>query len=54
MSLAPLGWILIARHRRWGYWRKGLAPAVALLPLSVVAIGLSLLLNGRIAALGLR
>jgi len=46
MSLAPLGWILIARRRRWGYWRKGLAALTALLPLGVAAIGLSMLLNG--------
>jgi uncharacterized membrane protein len=54
MSLAPLGWILIAQHRCWGYWRKGLASAAALAPLSALAIGLSLCLNGTLAALGLR
>jgi len=54
MGLAPLGWILIARHRQWGYGRKGAASLVALLPLSVAAIGLSAVLNGLVAALGLQ
>jgi len=54
MSLAPLGWILIARRRTWGYWRKGIVALLALFPLSAGAIGLSLLLNGLIAAVGLR
>jgi putative membrane protein len=46
MSLAPLGWLLIARRRDWGYGMKGAISLVALLPLSVAAISLSLLLNG--------
>ena len=24
MFLTPLAWILIARQREWGYWRKGI------------------------------
>jgi hypothetical protein len=54
MVLAPLGWILIARRREWGYWKKGLISVVALAPLSVAAIGGSLLLNGAVATLGLQ
>ena len=54
MTLAPLGWLLIARHRDWGYWRKGAVSVAAIVPLSAAAIGLSLLLNGLVAALGLR
>lgn len=54
MVLAPFGWILIARRRDWGYKMKGIISVVALLPLSVAAIGLSLLLNHMIDALGLR
>lgn len=54
MALAPLGWTLIARQRDWGYWKKGTVSIVALLPLSAAAIGLSLLLNGAVDALGLQ
>ncbi len=54
MALAPLGWILIARRRAWGYWRKGIVSLLALLPLSAAAIGSSVLLNGVIAAVGLQ
>lgn len=54
MSLAPFGWILIARRRDWGYWRKGLISIGALVPLSIAAVGFSLLLNGAVAALGLQ
>lgn len=54
MALAPLGWILIARRRKWGYRRKGIISLLALLPLSAGAIGLSLLLNGLIGAFGLQ
>lgn len=54
MLLAPLGWILIARRRDWGYRMKGLISIAALLPLSVAAIALSLLLNGIVGALGLQ
>lgn len=54
MALAPLGWILIARRRTWGYRMKGMISVVALLPLSVAAIGMSLLLNGAVDALGLQ
>jgi hypothetical protein len=54
MFLAPLGWILIARQREWGYWRKGLVALGALVPLSIAAVMLSLMLNGAVAALELR
>jgi putative membrane protein len=52
MTLAPLGWILIARRRTWGWWRKGAISLLALVPLSALAIGSSLLLNGAVDALG--
>lgn len=54
MTLAPLGWLLIARRREWGYWRKGTMSLAAIVPLSIAAIGMSLLLNGLIGAFGLR
>jgi uncharacterized membrane protein len=54
MTLAPLGWILIARRRTWGYWRKGIVSLLALFPLGVGAMALSLLLNGLIVAAGFR
>jgi uncharacterized membrane protein len=54
MFLASLAWILIARQRQRGVWWKVPAALGALLPLSLGAILLSLLLNGIVAALGLR
>jgi hypothetical protein len=54
MFLTPLAWILIARQREWGYWRKGIVALGALLPLSIAAVILSLMLNGAVAALELR
>jgi len=54
MFLAPLAWILIGKHRQWSYWRKGLVALGALIPLIIASVVLSLLLNGAIAALGLR
>jgi putative membrane protein len=52
-TFAPLAWILIARQR-WGYARKTAAAFVALIPLSIAAALLSLLLNSAIASLGIR
>ena len=54
MTLAPLGWALLARRRGWGWWRKGGIAALALVPLSVAAVAASLLLNGLVAMLGVR
>ena len=54
MTLAPLGWTLVARRRDWGWLRKGTVSVLALAPLSALAIGASLLLNGLVAAAGLR
>ena len=54
MALAPLGWILIAKRRHWGYPKKGLVSVVALIPLSIAAVGFSLLLNRVVAAFGLQ
>ena len=54
MFLTPLAWILIARQREWGYWRKGIVALGALVPLSIAAVMLSLMLNGAVAALKLR
>lgn len=53
MLLAPLGWMLIARQRAWGYARKAAAALGALVPLGLAAAALSALLNGAVAALGL-
>jgi len=54
MCLAPFAWILIVRHRQWSPWRKGLTSVGALVPLSIAAVVLSVVLNGVIAALGLQ
>ena len=54
MFLAPLAWMLIARDRRGGVWRKVATAFAALIPLCVASVLLSLLLNGSIALLGLR
>ena len=54
MFLAPLAWILIARHRRWSYWQKGGVALGSLVPLVIASVVLSLTLNGAVAALGLQ
>ena len=54
MFLAPLAWILIARHRQWSYWQKGGVALGALVPLVIASIVLSLTLNGAVAASGLQ
>ena len=54
MFLAPLGWILIARQRQRAAWWKVLASLGSLVPLSITAIIFSIVVNGAIAALGLR
>ena len=54
MLLAPLAWILVARQTAWGSGAKLLAALLGLVPLSLAAVGLSLVLNGAIAAAGLR
>lgn len=54
MSLAPLAWILIAGHRQWCYWQKGIVALGALVPLAITSIILSLILNGAVAAFGVR
>lgn len=54
MSLASMAWILIVRRRHWSYLHKGVVALGALIPLITVSIALSLILNGAIAALGLR
>ena len=54
MFLAPLAWILIARNRGWGFWRKGAIALAALCPLCLASVLLSLALNGAITALGWR
>ena len=54
MFLAPLAWILIARHRHWRYWHKGGVALGALVPLVIASVVLSLILNGVTAALGLQ
>ena len=54
MFLAPLAWILIARHRQWSYWQKGSVALGALVPLIIASVVLSLTLNGAVAAFGLQ
>jgi putative membrane protein len=52
MGLAPLAWIAIARRREWPLWRKGVLATAAIVPLSVAAVILSMMLNGALGALG--
>jgi len=54
MFLAPVAWVLIAQHRQWGAWQKAGVAIVALIPLCVASVVLSLILNGAIAALGVQ
>jgi len=54
MFLAPLAWVLIARHRRWGYWQKGVVALGTLIPLCIASVVLSVALNGTIAMLELQ
>jgi hypothetical protein len=50
----PLAWILIAGHRHWSYWRKGMMSLIVLVPLCLASIVFSLVLNGIITAIGLQ
>lgn len=54
MLLAPLAWIVVARNRQWGYWKKTLAAIGGLMPLMVASVVISLALNGAIAFMGFR
>ncbi len=54
MFLAPVAWILIVQHRQWGAWQKTVVAIVALIPLCVASVVISLILNGAIAALGVQ
>ncbi len=54
MGLAPFGWILIARQRTWGGVKKVLVSIVAVVPLGVAAVILSVIMNGALDALGLK
>ena len=54
MGLAPFGWILIARQRTWGGVKKILASIVAIMPLGIAAVVLSVIMNGALDALGLK
>lgn len=53
MCLAPFGWILIARQRTWG-GVKVPASIVAIMPLGIAAVVLSVIMNGALDALGLK
>ena len=54
MGLAPFGWILIARQQTWGGAKKVLASIVAIVPLGMAAVVLSVIMNGALDALGLK
>lgn len=54
MFFAPLGWMLVAQQRSWGYPKKGLVSLAAILPLGLCAAALSWLLNQAVAVLGLQ
>lgn len=54
MGLAPFGWILIARQRSWGGVRKVLTSIVAIVPLGIAAVVLSVIMNGALDGLGLK
>ena len=54
MGLAPLGWILIARQRKWGRGKKALFSLIAIVPLGFAAAGLSAVLNAMFDSMGLK
>ena len=54
MSLAPFGWTLIARQRAWGGVKKVMFSIVAIVPLGMAAVILSVIMNGALDALGLK
>lgn len=54
MGLAPFGWILIARQRTLGGAKKVLVSIVAIVPLGIAAVVLSVSMNGALDALGLK
>ena len=54
MFLASLVWILIIRQKHWSYSKKIMISFIALIPLIVSSALLSIILNGIIAAFGLR
>lgn len=51
MLLAPFGWLIIAR-REGGYLRKGALASLALVPLCVASVALSIILNGVFQVVG--
>ncbi|MFZ0257016.1 MAG: carotenoid biosynthesis protein [Gammaproteobacteria bacterium] len=54
MGLAPFGWILIARQRTWGAAKKALTSILAMVPLAIMAVGLSVIMNSAVAVFGLK
>ena len=54
MGLAPFGWILIARQRNWAGVKKTLVSIIAIVPLGIAAVILSVFLNGALDTLGLK
>jgi putative membrane protein len=54
MFLASLAWILIMRQQHWKNTKKIIVSFISLIPLIVSSVILSLILNGLIAAIGLR
>lgn len=54
MGLAPFGWILIARQNTWGGMKKILASIIAILPLGIAAVVISVITNGALDALGFK
>jgi len=54
MLLAPLAWILLATRQHWSLSRKLTGAFIALLPLFIASVTLSLALNAVITALGLQ
>jgi putative membrane protein len=54
MGLAPLGWILVARQRQRGGPKKVLFSLAAIIPLGIAAVGLSVILNAMLDAIGLK
>lgn len=53
MFLSSLGWIIILQQQKWNNRQKIIASFVALIPLMVLSIILSIILNSVIAAAGL-
>lgn len=54
MILASLAWIIVIRKQQWGYQQKIIVSLIAIIPLIICSVILSIILNSAIAAIGLQ